>query len=306
MDNLLFQVFSDDRFMDLTLYQYGYEKCLPLHSYGPAIRNHYLFHYVISGKGSLSVDKGDGSENYEIHENMGFLIEPAHINTYCADREDPWEYAWIEFDGLKAREILESAGLSTEHPIFLPQSEQAGTLLKDELFHLASSKTQSSYHLIGHLFLIMDALLSGSSSRRKTQNGKRTQFYTNEAIAFISANYPFSITVEDMANRLNLDRSYFGKIFRGKYGPVASGIPYSLQAVKGGGASENHRPLHQRHQRSGRLSQPAPFFQSLQKCIRTVSQKLPSENQDHQALIPPKNVKKTFTSSFQNYIIEQR
>ena len=176
MDNLLFQVFSDDRFMDLTLYQYGYEKCLPLHSYGPAIRNHYLFHYVISGKGSLSVDKGDGSENYEIHENMGFLIEPAHINTYCADREDPWEYAWIEFDGLKAREILESAGLSTEHPIFLPQSEQAGTLLKDELFHLASSKTQSSYHLIGHLVLIMDALLSGSSSRRETQNGKRTQF----------------------------------------------------------------------------------------------------------------------------------
>lgn len=218
MDNLLFQVFSDDRFMDLTLYQYGYEKCLPLHSYGPAIRNHYLFHYVISGKGSLSVDKGDGSENYEIHENMGFLIEPAHINTYCADREDPWEYAWIEFDGLKAREILESAGLSTEHPIFLPQSEQAGTLLKDELFHLASSKTQSSYHLIGHLFLIMDALLSGSSSRRKTQNGKRTQFYTNEAIAFISANYPFSITVEDMANRLNLDRSYFGKIFRENMG----------------------------------------------------------------------------------------
>ena len=218
MDNLLFQVFSDDRFMDLTLYQYGYEKCLPLHSYGPAIRNHYLFHYVISGKGSLSVDKGDGSENYEIHENMGFLIEPAPINTYCADREDPWEYAWIEFDGLKAREILESAGLSTEHPIFLPQSEQAGTLLKDELFHLASSKTQSSYHLIGHLFLIMDALLSGSSSRRKTQNGKRTQFYTNEAIAFISANYPFSITVEDMANRLNLDRSYFGKIFRENMG----------------------------------------------------------------------------------------
>lgn len=218
MDNLLFQVFSDDRFMDLTLYQYGYEKCLPLHSYGPAIRNHYLFHYVISGKGSLSVDKGDGSENYEIHENMGFLIEPAHINTYCADREYPWEYAWIEFDGLKAREILESAGLSTEHPIFLPQSEQAGTLLKDELFHLASSKTQSSYHLIGHLFLIMDALLSGSSSRRKTQNGKRTQFYTNEAIAFISANYPFSITVEDMANRLNLDRSYFGKIFRENMG----------------------------------------------------------------------------------------
>ena len=56
MDKVLFHVFSDDRFMDLTLYQYGYEQCLPLHSYGPFVRNHFLFHYIISGKGTLLVD----------------------------------------------------------------------------------------------------------------------------------------------------------------------------------------------------------------------------------------------------------
>lgn len=60
----------------------------------------------------------------------------------------------------------------------------------------------------------MDAILTGAATRRKTQNGKRTQFYTNEAISFIYANYALPITVEDIAKRLNLDRSYFGKIFR--------------------------------------------------------------------------------------------
>ena len=55
MDKFAFHIFSDDRFMDLTLYQYGYEKCQPLHSFGPAVRNHYLFHYIVSGKGTLSV-----------------------------------------------------------------------------------------------------------------------------------------------------------------------------------------------------------------------------------------------------------
>ena len=55
MDKVLFHVFSDDRFMDLTLYQYGYEQCLPLHSYGPFVRNQFL-HYIISGKGTLLVD----------------------------------------------------------------------------------------------------------------------------------------------------------------------------------------------------------------------------------------------------------
>lgn len=214
MENLLFQIFSDDRFMDLTLYQYGYERCLPLHSYGPAVRNHYLFHYVISGKGTLSVDKVTYSKEYEVHGGMGFLIEPGQINTYYADRADPWEYTWIEFDGMKVKEILETAGLSSESPVYTPKSEQAGNTLKDELLYLFTCHKKTSYHLIGHLFLIMDALLSGSAAKRKTQNGKRTQFYTNEAITFISSNYSFPITVEDMANQLNLDRSYFGKIFK--------------------------------------------------------------------------------------------
>ena len=56
MANLLFSLFADERFMDLTIFQYGYEKCAPLHSYGPFVRNHYLFHYVISGKGTLLAD----------------------------------------------------------------------------------------------------------------------------------------------------------------------------------------------------------------------------------------------------------
>ena len=60
----------------------------------------------------------------------------------------------------------------------------------------------------------MDAILTGSSSRNRTQNGKRSQFYADEAITFISQNYALPITVEDMAQRLNLDRSYFGKVFK--------------------------------------------------------------------------------------------
>lgn len=211
-----FHVFSNDRFMDLTLYQYGYERCRPLHSCGPSIRNHFLFHYIISGKGTLLVDESSTvTKEYKLHGGMGFLIEPDRVNTYFANREDPWEYTWVEFSGLKAKEILDTAGLSTEAPVFIPSSPQIADTLKEELLHLASSSSDSSsLHLIGHLYLVMDAILTGSSSRNRTQNGKRSQFYTDEAITFISQNYMFPITVEDMAQRLNLNRSYFGKIFK--------------------------------------------------------------------------------------------
>ena len=44
MPDFMCNVLLDERFMDLNIYQYGYEKCQPLHSYGPFIRNNYLFH----------------------------------------------------------------------------------------------------------------------------------------------------------------------------------------------------------------------------------------------------------------------
>ena len=49
MDNYSFSIFPNDSFLDLRPYQYGWEQCAPLHSFGPFVRNHYLFHYVISG-----------------------------------------------------------------------------------------------------------------------------------------------------------------------------------------------------------------------------------------------------------------
>ena len=105
MMNYLFSVFQDERFMDLTIYQYGYEKCEPLHSFGPYVRNNYLFHYVISGKGCLHAndEKGDATF-YDIEAGNGFIIEPGYVNTYYADNDQPWEYVWLEIGRASCRE----------------------------------------------------------------------------------------------------------------------------------------------------------------------------------------------------------
>ncbi len=36
MSNLLFSVFPNENFVDIGLYQYGWEQCEPSHSFGPA------------------------------------------------------------------------------------------------------------------------------------------------------------------------------------------------------------------------------------------------------------------------------
>ena len=48
MHEYLFSIFPNEKFIDLGLYQYGWERCTPAHQFGPAARTHYL----ITGKRS--------------------------------------------------------------------------------------------------------------------------------------------------------------------------------------------------------------------------------------------------------------
>lgn len=56
----------------VTVYYCGYEKCESGHFWGPAVRNQYLLHYVISGCGTYVV----GGETYTLHAGSCFLIRP--------------------------------------------------------------------------------------------------------------------------------------------------------------------------------------------------------------------------------------
>lgn len=215
-----FYVFSDTRFLDLAAYQYGSERCKPLHSYGPAIRNHYLFHYILSGKGTLDVNlkNGEKAVRYSLHAGQGFLIEPGYVTTYAADAQDPWEYVWIEFDGLRAGELTSEAGLTAASPVFTPSTLEGRESITQEMLYMIEHPDVTGFHFIGHLYLILDLLISTSSKRKKIQHGKLSRFYAQEAISFIEQSYPLPITVEDMAKRCNLDRSYFGKVFKDTIG----------------------------------------------------------------------------------------
>ena len=105
MANFSFSMFPNENFLDLRLYQYGWEACAPLHSFGPSVRNHYLFHYIISGRGWLDSTNRDGkTHKHHLSQDQGFLICPQQVTTYCADKSDPWKYVWLEFDGLRVEE----------------------------------------------------------------------------------------------------------------------------------------------------------------------------------------------------------
>lgn len=233
MENLLFSVFPSENFVDLSLYQFGWERCQPAHSFGPAARNHFLFHYVISGTGTLMADDASGvTQTYQIKSGQGFMLFPGQISTYIADRNLPWEYTWVEFDGLRAKEIIEIAGLSVNAPIYHAKYRDLRETMMNEMLYLAQHKDMAPFHLIGHLYLFLDAFTRSISSIQAAKGGRLRDFYIHEALTFIEQNFQNDISVEDIADTCGLNRSYFGKIFKESLGKTTQEFLMSYRMTK--------------------------------------------------------------------------
>lgn len=219
MSNYLFSIFPDDRYIDLCLYQFGWEQCQSGQSFGPHVRKHYLFHFVISGSGKLYTMNAQGERfEYRVFSNHGFLIMPNENTTYVADMDHPWEYAWIEFDGLRARELITLAGINAQKPIYKSNDLNLTSQLKTQMLHLAQTSQAGPLEQVGYLYLIMDLLTRSSANRINTNTGRLTDFYIHEALTYIEQNFQHDITVENIADFCRLNRSYFGKIFKHSLG----------------------------------------------------------------------------------------
>ena len=233
MNSLMFSVFPNENFIDLSLYQFGREQCKSAHSFGPAARNHYLFHYVISGTGTLMADDSSGeTKTYSIKSMQGFMIFPDQITTYIADKNMPWEYIWIEFDGLRAKAIVDAAGLSPDNPVYKARSKELRESMMKEMIYIADNGNSSPFHLIGHLYLFIDYLARSAAEIKIRQGSKLRDFYIHEALAFIEQNFQNDITVEDIAEVCGLNRSYFGKIFKEAVGKSPQDFLLNYRMVK--------------------------------------------------------------------------
>lgn len=233
MEDLVFSVFPSENFIDLGLYQFGWERCEPAHSFGPLARNHYLFHYVFSGTGKLMAQDSKGiTQTYHIKSRQGFMIFPGQITTYVADNELPWEYAWIEFDGLKVKGLISSAGLSEDSPVYRAHSKELREEMAKEMLYIKDNKNKSSFHLIGHLYMFFDYLLRSVSGPPVPNGSKLRDFYVHEAVEYIDKNFQNDISVEDIASVCGLNRSYFGKIFKETMGKSPQEFLMDYRMVK--------------------------------------------------------------------------
>ena len=207
-------LFLSQEYFDITIYQYGYEQCLPRHTFGPGMRNHYLIHCILSGSGTYCAHYGDKVFKYHLHEGQAFLIEPNRLVHYFADNETPWEYMWIEFDGMKTKEYLSEAGLTRSSLIYHASSEEGRQEMFGHLRYLVDHPDLLPAEVMGYTYLFFGALIRSSRNARKLPKNNIQDFYIQSTVDFIENHYMNEISVEDMAANLGLNRSYFSKIFK--------------------------------------------------------------------------------------------
>lgn len=194
---------------DLNLYRCGIEDCKSGHSWGPAIRDHYIIHYILGGKGSFTV----GETTYKLGKNDGFLICPGTVVYYEADVAEPWSYGWVGFNGFKAPVYLKQAGLDNQNPIFRYDKDH---FLRECLVRMISTKQLvrgREIRLIGLLYEFLSQLVEMTDNYLLEKDNRKEE-YVRKALEYIRMNYSRKITISEIANYIGLDRSYLYSLFQ--------------------------------------------------------------------------------------------
>ncbi len=206
---MLEKIYIDEpKHTDMNMYRCGIEDCDGGHSWGPAVRDHYIIHYVLGGKGTFTVN----GVTYELAKNDGFLICPDTIVYYRADVNEPWSYGWVGFHGLKAGAYMQQAGLDLHNPVFRYDRDD---FLKDCLLRMISTKQLTKgreIRLLGLLYEFLSQLVETSEKSLSDKSNIREE-YVRKALEYIKMNYSRKISISEIAHNVGLDRSYLYSLF---------------------------------------------------------------------------------------------
>jgi AraC-like DNA-binding protein/mannose-6-phosphate isomerase-like protein (cupin superfamily) len=198
---------QEKELVSLSVYNVGFQKCDPLYQWGPGIRDHYLIHYIISGKGTYLAN----GRLYELTAGDCFLVYPNTEVIYQADADEPWEYTWVGFAGSDAAMILRATDFSKEHPVILqfPDGEE----VKRQLLHIYDARGNGFEHAVemtGRLYTALAVFMHGT---QKSSSLNSANTYVQKSIEYISSNYSYPIAVEDIAAYVGLSRSHLFRSF---------------------------------------------------------------------------------------------
>lgn len=208
---------------DINISQFGFERCMTdKRVIGPTIYNHYTLHYIVSGKGYYKMN------NYVRHLSAGdvFIIFPSTLISYFPDPQEPWNYCWFDFEGIKADSFLGRAGLTPTTPVYHCPNDSLDVLFSRALE--ASTEATSSRDLIitSYFYRIMSHIIEQTASGASLHK-KEKELHILKAVKYIDTHYNDKLSVTMLSRMLGLNPNYFSHLFK-----EIMGVSYSSYIVQ--------------------------------------------------------------------------
>ena len=195
---------TNQHFQDINPLLCGKHDCNSGHFFGPASREHFLIHYILSGKGHFIIN----GKKYELSRGWVFLIRPHELHYYQADQHDPWNYTWIGFKGQQAAPLIDRVFQGNNRDVFYtPQLEYLFT----SMWEAKDMQHCSEIFLCSKLYEFITRL----SIKTVAENVHTSStLYVTRAKDYFKANYSNPISIDNVAKVLGIDRRYFCRIFK--------------------------------------------------------------------------------------------
>ncbi len=193
---------------------YKTRDCISGEFWGPGVQPNYALQYVTKGKGYFET----GGNKYTLTKGQCMLIESGTPVYYYADKDDPWSYEWVNFNGADAKQMLSMSGL--------PKCPVTQKLDLDDIYNEFSHDVVNPVaHMKneGLLYLLISRLIECYPAI----NYKAGLNYLHIAKRYIGNNFHHSeLNVNSLANAIGIERSYLFRLF--KEGEDVSVIDYII------------------------------------------------------------------------------
>lgn len=203
----------------------GRQDCHDLHSWGPGVRQCYIIHYIISGKGTFTC----GKKTYTLTAGQSFLICPEQVVQYAPDENEPWEYVWVDFVGEQCRQILARSVLNPQQPAAPPLRQERLLPYFERLCQMELYR-RNSQEAVGVLLALLGVYQDLAEPQREER--KKEDPRIMEAMALIAAGYHRSeFCAETIARKMAVSRTTLNRLFQKKIGwsPGQYLLEYRLQ-----------------------------------------------------------------------------
>ena len=196
---------------DLYVCQFGEEACRPGHAFGPAIRDHVLIHFVVSGKGVFRC----GGQEYPVKSGESFLILPGEECFYQADLLEPWHYAWVGFRGMKAITLTAEAGFRSEQRVYEASNPNEAWRCLANMRDDARTLRLNRLAALGSLLRFLSLIAPSNDPNRPLSPARQ---HCDRAIWFLEGRYDRDVSIQETADFTGLSRSQLYRVMMDECG----------------------------------------------------------------------------------------